>query len=169
MTDGSCCSTFGDASISLFWALVCLWMLSALSSLFFNVPRLPIIQIPLHIFHFFSLENRTNQTCRKHMHALISGTKKKNKTIVHWLGNVDPKISESPPAVFSLAPRLRCRFRGYVIYVYADMCISQHSRQLSWAEFSCFGPRHCLLARWAVKSRTLCHRGPAAVWKRVRL
>lgn len=95
--------------------------------------------------------------------------KEKEKTLVHSLGNVDPKISESPPAVFSLAPRLCCWFRGYVIYVYADMCISQHSRQLSWAEFSCLGPRHCLLARWAVKSRTRCHRGPAAVWKRVRL
>lgn len=56
---------------------------------------------------------------------------KKKKTLVHSLGNMDPKISESPPAVFSLAPRLCCWFRGYVIYVYADMCISQHSRQLS--------------------------------------
>lgn len=68
------------------------------------------------------------------MHALISGTKTKKKNpkmLVHSLGKAHLKISESPPAVFSLAPQLCCRFRGYVIYVYADMCISQHSRQLS--------------------------------------
>lgn len=40
------------------------------------------------------------------------------------LGNAGPEISESPPAVFSLAPRLRRRFRGCVIYVHADVCVS---------------------------------------------
>lgn len=120
----------------------------------------------LHKFSFSLLWKNRETHARTYQR---NPKRKKKKMLVHSLGNVDPKISESPPAVFSLAPRLCCRFRGYVIYVYADVCISQRSRQLGWAEFSCFGPRHCLLARWAVKSRTLCHRGPAAVWKRVRL
>lgn len=130
----------------------------------------PLFQF-LHIFSISFLwktepTKHAGNTCT---HLSAEPKKPQQKTLVHSLGNMDPEISESSPAVFSLAAQLRCRFRGYVIYAYADMWISQHSQQLSWAEFSCFGPRHCLLARWAVKSRTLCHRGPAAVWKRVRL
>lgn len=83
------------------------------------------LRIFLHFLVLCPLENSTNQTRRKHVHTLIGGTQKttKKSPSVLSLGNAGPEISESPPAVFSLAPRLRRRFRGCVIYVHADVCV----------------------------------------------
>lgn len=69
-----------------------------------------------------SQTKHAENTCT-HLSAEPKPPPPKKSPSVLSLGNAGPEISESPPAVFSLAPRLRRRFRGCVIYVHADVCV----------------------------------------------
>lgn len=125
-------------------SLVCFWTFS---------PSCPICLL-VKFLHIFSIscslssgKQHKPNTQKTHAHTYRRNPKKKRTPPVRSLGNAGPEISESPPAVFSLAPRLRCRFRGCVIYVHADV------------RMSCFALRHPLRARGAVNSGTSCPGG----------
>lgn len=126
MAGGSCCSTFRDVSIRL--SFVCLFVFLG-SGLFVDAlsPLLPVLSCPSssHYFNsstyfpflFSGKETEPTKHAENTCTHLSAEPKKPNKKmLVHSLGNMDPEISESSPAVFSLAAELRCRFRGYVIY-----------------------------------------------------
>lgn len=66
------------------------------------------------------------------------------KCMSRTLDRVALKITESPPAVFSLAPRLHLWCREHIIYEYRDKCISTLSSSvLTHTKSNFFGFQVC--------------------------